>query len=539
MKVYDALAKALRNHPVDTVFGLIGDANLYMVDAFVRNYGGSYVAVTHENAAVLGAMGFAMVDGGFGVATVTHGPGLTNTVTALVEASKSQTPLVVICGDTPIEDRQHLQDISQREVVLPTGAGFEQVRTPRTSVEDLAIAIRRAVFERRPIVLNVPSEIQWLDVDYHQVNLLGTNPQAVMPDPSAIDRAIGIVSTVRRPIVLAGRGATGIEARSALLRFAKRIGAPLATTLRATSLFRDDPFDLGVFGTLSNSAGLEAILQSDCILAFGASLNRFTTATGSLLYKKRVIHCDIDPAAIGRFAPVDASVVGDVASVANTLIQWLDEAQIAVSDFRSDALAQSLLKLSTAEEPDDVSTNATVDLHTALHHLDRVIPPERTLVTDAGRFLREAFMSLHSHRPRGLIYSVASGSIGLGMGTAIGAACGSPQQPVVMVCGDGGLMLGGLSEFNTAVRHKLDLIVIVCNDGAYGAEHIQFRRKDMDPKLSLNDWPDFAPVANALGGTGITVRNREDLYAISGTIENRDRPVLIDLKLDPDHVMNF
>lgn len=539
MKVYDALAKALKDHGVDTVFGLIGDANLYMVDAFVRNYDGSFVAVAQESAAVLGAIGFAVITGNLGVATVTHGPGLTNTVTALVEASKSRTPVLLICGDTPTEDRQHLQDVPQRDVILSTGAGFEQVRSARTAIGDFAIAARRAIVERRPIALNVPTEFQWQDVDYLQVNMLVTNLQAVAPDPSALDRAIGIASTARRPIILAGRGAIRREAREALLRLAKRMGAPVATTLRATGLFNGEAFDLGVFGTLSNPVAVEAILRSDCILAFGASLNRFTTASGSYLDKKRVIHCDVDLAAIGRFSTVDAAVVGDVASVADTFIAWLDEAQVSPSGFRSEGLARSLSGSSSFEGYEDVSTEATVDLRTALRYLDQVIPSERTLVTDAGRFLREVFRSLHTPRPSAFMYMLAFGSIGLGMGTAIGAAYGAPGRPVVMVCGDGGFMLGGLTEFNTAVRHGVDLIVIVCNDGAYGAEHIQFRRKEMDPGISLHDWPDFAPVADALGGKGITVRNRADLEAIPAILEQRDRPVLIDLKIDPDLVMNF
>jgi thiamine pyrophosphate-dependent acetolactate synthase large subunit-like protein len=225
--------------------------------------------------------------------------------------------------------------------------------------------------------------------------------------------------------------------------------------------------------------------------------------------------------------------------VADTFIAWLDEAQVSPSGFRSEGLARSLSGSSSFEGYEDVSTEATVDLRTALRYLDQVIPSERTLVTDAGRFLREVFRSLHTPRPSAFMYMLAFGSIGLGMGTAIGAAYGAPGRPVVMVCGDGGFMLGGLTEFNTAVRHGVDLIVIVCNDGAYGAEHIQFRRKEMDPGISLHDWPDFAPVADALGGKGITVRNRADLEAIPAILEQRDRPVLIDLKIDPDLVMNF
>jgi thiamine pyrophosphate-dependent acetolactate synthase large subunit-like protein len=104
----------------------------------------------------------------------------------------------------------------------------------------------------------------------------------------------------------------------------------------------------------------------------------------------------------------------------------------------------------------------------------------------------------------------------------------------VLVAGDGGFMLGGLVEFVSAVRERLDLIVIVCNDNGYGAEYIQFRRKQMDPAMSLLHWPDFAPVAIALGGEGMTVRSEADLEAAVGAVKKRSRPLLIDLKLDPE-----
>jgi thiamine pyrophosphate-dependent acetolactate synthase large subunit-like protein len=122
------------------------------------------------------------------------------------------------------------------------------------------------------------------------------------------------------------------------------------------------------------------------------------------------------------------------------------------------------------------------------------------------------------------------------MGNAIGASFGAPGRPTLLVTGDGGFMLGGLAEFNTAVRHGVDLVVVLFNDAAYGAEHIQFRNKNMDPAISTFDWPDFGPVATALGGRGYTVRNLEQLDEALDAVQTRDRPVLIDIRIDPDKV---
>ena len=128
------------------------------------------------------------------------------------------------------------------------------------------------------------------------------------------------------------------------------------------------------------------------------------------------------------------------------------------------------------------------------------------------------------------------GAIGQGLQQAIGAGVAAPDRPVVLFTGDGGFMMGGINEFNTAVRLGLDMIVILANDSAYGAEHIQFLDRKMDPSLTQFDWPSFAEVATSLGGTGLEVRSAEDLEQAITAIEGRTGPILIDLKLDPNDV---
>ena len=166
MLLHEAAARALADHGITHVFGVIRDANLFMMDSFERVAGGHFVSVSNEAGGVLAANGFARTSGRLGVATVTHGPALTNTVTALVESVKDHTPVLLVAGDTAAVDRDNLQNIAQREVILTTGAGFEQVRAPHTVVEDVSVAVRRATVEKRPIVLNVPVEFQWHEVEY-------------------------------------------------------------------------------------------------------------------------------------------------------------------------------------------------------------------------------------------------------------------------------------------------------------------------------------------------------------------------------------
>lgn len=535
MLFHQAIAKALGDQGITTIFGVLGDANLYMMDSFERAAGGRFHSMSNEAGAVLAANGYARTSGRLGVATVTHGPALTNTITALVESVKDHTPVLLVAGDTAVVDRENFQKIPQRDVVLPSGAGFEQVRSPETVAEDVAVAVRRALLERRPIVLNVPIEFQWAEVEYTPDRVRWVRPQAVVPDPAALDDAVGIVASAKRPLVLAGQGASDPEAKAALVRLAHRIGAPLATTLRARDLFRGDPHNIGIAGTLSHEVAMDVIAQADCVIAFGASLNKWTTAEGSGLDGKKVVHVDIDRTAIERFSGVHAGVVGDAVPVAEAFVALLDEAEVKPTGFASPQLAE---RLATRDEHafQDTSTDTAVDIRTAMLKVEAAFPQDRTLVHDGGRFIFNAFKLLHVPEPRAYVHTVNYGSIGLGMGNAVGAWFGAPGRPVLLVTGDGGFMLGGLAEFNSAVRHKVDLVVVLFNDAAYGAEHIQFRNKGMDPSLSTFDWPDFGPVATALGGQGFTVRNLAELDEALAAIETRDRPILIDIKIDPDKV---
>jgi thiamine pyrophosphate-dependent acetolactate synthase large subunit-like protein len=162
------------------------------------------------------------------------------------------------------------------------------------------------------------------------------------------------------------------------------------------------------------------------------------------------------------------------------------------------------------------------------------LPPDRSVVVDGGRFMSVPVKRLDVPRPEQWSFpGRAFGAIGNALATAIGLGCARPETPTVAVVGDGGFMLGGLTEFNTAVRHGVDLITVVCNDGAYGAERDNLQGRGHDVGLSLIPWPDLAPVADALGGAGWTVRTAADLADLAKVIAERDRPLLIDVKLDP------
>ena len=529
LNMYEALACGLLDNGIKTLFGLIGDANLFLVQSYTEQSDAQFVPAVHEGSAVLMAHGYAHKTGNVGVATVTHGPALTNCITALTDAVRAKVSLVLMAGDTPTTNPQHLQNTDQRDVAKLCGAGFEQLQSPATANRDLARAIYRAKAERRPILFNMPADFMWQNAPYQSVVYPLFDTPAFAPEGDDVDEAVGMIASARRPLILAGKGA--IDAEDALIRLADRLEAPLATTLKAKGLFGAHPYCIDLCGTLSTPAGYDAIAKADCIVAFGASLNEWTTDHGKLFRGKRIVQVDTDAAAIGRTVHPDAALVADAGLTAANVLHWLEVAEIPGSGFTKELDPASLRAHDVPKQK--LSADGTVNFVNALTALEDALPSNRVLVTDGGRFMTEVWCRIGVNTPSDFFETTNFGSIGLGLQSAIGASVGAPDRPVVLFTGDGGFMMGGLAEFNTAVRLGLDLIVIICNDAAYGAEHIQLLDKKMDPANSTFDWPSFADVACSLGGTGIDVKSTEDFDKVRDALKNRSGPLLIDMHLDP------
>ncbi|MEO0750425.1 MAG: thiamine pyrophosphate-binding protein [Pseudomonadota bacterium] len=529
--VHQALAQSLADHDVGALFGLMGDANLFMVDHWVRAHGGRFISVAHEGSAVLMAMGYAHVTGGVGVATVTHGPAVTNCVTALVEGVKGRVPVVILAGDTPVDNPLHHQNVDQREVFKSTGAGFEQMRSPETAAQDLARVFYRAGAERRPVVLNMPVDMMWDSAGVQAAPLAPFSQPQGIAHSDMVDEAVGMIASARRPLILAGGGATG--AKDALIALADRLQAPLATTLKGKGLFNDHPHSIDIFGTLSTPAAYEVMAQSDCVVAFGAGLHYYTTDHGKLLKDKRLVQVDIDPAAIGRGMHPDAALISDAGPAAELILHWINEAEIAPSGFTTELDTATLRHHPV---PSDKTPEGHVNYIEALGRLEEALPKDRILVTDVGRFMTEIWARMSVPDPQSFIPATNFTCIGLGLQEAIGAAIAKPDRTVVACCGDGGFMLGGINELHTAIRLGLNMVIVVANDSAYGAEHIQFTHRQMDPSASHLDWPGFADVARAMGAKSVRVDSSKTLEDALEMLKTRDGVALIELVLDPEDV---
>ncbi len=532
MYMHQSIAQSVRDHGIETMFGLVGDANLFMANHFVNGCGGTMVPAAHEGGTVLMAQAYTQVTGNVGVATVTQGPGLTNCFTALREGVVARRSMVLLCGDTPVTAPFHPQNIDQREVVKATGAGFEQVKSPETAARDVATAFYRARKERRPIVVNIPSDFMWSEVEYETVIFPFHEAATVITEGPVHEEAIGMIASAKRPLILAGAGAVG--AKDKLIALAERLEAPLATTLKGTGLFAGHPNNIGYFGTLSTSEALDVIGAADCIIAFGAWMHFLTTDRGVLLKGKRVIQVNNSQSDIGTFYQPDAVLIADSGQTADNILYWMDEAEVVPSGFAKELPAHDIAAHPKGNP--EASSDGRINLEYALDRLNETLPENRIMLTDGGRYITEVWCRVGVPDPNSFHMSDNFAAIGQGMQQAIGAAHGDPSRPVVLFMGDGGFMMGGANEFNTAVRTGCDLIVIICNDSAYGAEHIQMLDRDMDPALTEFEWPCFADVSKSLGGQGVEVTSPAELEVAIKAIHARTGPIIVDLKLDPNKV---
>jgi acetolactate synthase-1/2/3 large subunit len=532
VKVYEGAAQALIEAGVDRLFGVMGDANMRMLADFMDRRPGAYVAAAHEAGAVTMADGYSRLAGRVGVASLTHGPGLTNAMTALTNAVRAHSQLVVLTGSTPPQ-REHIQEFDLRALAQAAGADYRRTSRPEFAVDDLLNAMRSATLRRQPVVLDIPLDQAHAPLTGygHQA---GPGPWAVertRPAEDRLDEALGVLLSADRPLILAGRGAVLSGARDELTALSEALAAPLATTVLARSYFAGHPLDLGIFGAQAHSLATKYIAQADCVLVLGAGLNMHTTASGDLVRGKALVQCDIDPGVAGSRQPTQVSVTADVRTFAQSLLAAVEQVGERPERSWTERARAELAEFDPAADFDDQGDDEFVDIRTAMVTLDRLLPADRALVTDAGHFMTAPWRHLGC-TSGAFAHSGSFGAIGLGLGTATGAAFAQPGRLTVAVVGDGGLMMS-LQELAVSVAHRLPLLIVVANDGCYSAEYRKLTEYGQNPEHSLLAWPSFAAVARAFGAEGEVVRSIADLGALKARLQDIQTPLLLDLRTDP------
>jgi thiamine pyrophosphate-dependent acetolactate synthase large subunit-like protein len=529
--VSEVVGATLAGLGVDTVFGLLGSGNAVVTNALVAG-GATYYAARHEGGATAMADGWARITGRVGAVSVHQGPGLTNTLTALAEAAKSRTPLLVLSGETPAAALRSNFRIDQHGLVESVGAIADRVHGPATAAADAARALRRAELERRPVVLMLPIDVQAMRVAAPGRALAAATPIPAPPAPRAdvVAEAAAILARAERPVILGGRGAVIADAGAPLEALGARIGALLATSAIAKGLFAGLPYALGISGGFATALAAELLPQADVILAFGATLNHWTTRHGTLIGSDAtVIQIDVAADAIGANRPVALGILGDARLTAVALLAALEPAV----GWRAPDLADRIATERWHDEPyEDAGSDTYIDPRTLSIALADLLPADVTVAVDSGHFLGYPSFYFDVSDARSWLFVNAFQAVGLGLGNAIGAAVARPGRVTVAALGDGGTFLA-LQELETAARLGLRLLVVIYDDCAYGAEVHHFRT--LGEEVALAQFPDIdiAAIARACGAAGIVVRRTGDLAAVADWLRDGTGPLVVDAKVDP------
>lgn len=543
-KAYEAIADALAMAGVERVFGVLGEDTAPLFVA-ASQCGIRYHAARHENQAVAMADGYSRVSGRLGVATVTGGPGFTNGLSAITTAARARSRLLLICGSgRPAEDED------DPAIMRVNGHRGLPKRFPHSRVlDDLGIAWFKpddtagavaatldAVARTRAGMATLLLGRRLLLDPVPAARLAAPRqPPARAPDPRAIaDIAdlLGQTWAVRRPLVLAGRGALVSDAGPALRRLAELTGALLATTVPAAGLFCGDDFDIGFCGTFATPVALNLIGEVDCVLSFGAGLNPFTTYDYTLFPKAQLVQVDSRPEELGRLMEPVLTVAADARLTAEALVAEVERRGHAATGFRTERTKASIAGYSSGAGLTDRSTPAHIDPNTLVLELDRILPPDRIVCTDAGQHMRFNMRHLTFRGGRNFVWGVEFGTVGLCLGLAIGAQVARPETPVIALVGDGGLMMA-LGDLETVRRLELPMLIVVNNDDGFGAEVNVLSSLGVDPALAKTPGPSFATIAGALGIPAAIVRTREDLNAArQWFLAGRPGPLLLDCRVN-------
>ena len=549
MKVSQAVGQTIARMGAAHVFGVVGSGNFRATNALLEAAGPDgqhpqFTATRHEMGAACMADAYARASGKLAVVTVHQGCGLSNALTGIGEAVKAHTPLLVISGDTPGGEYGSNFWIDQDAVIEGMGAIAERLHSPARAVTDTIRAITRAKMNRVPVVLSMPLDIQESELSKDQEQLLTNIAPPQLPAPAvasadAVASVTQMLADAQRPVILAGRG--GAQAVTPLCQVAELSGALLTTSAVGRGLFNEDPWHMDAMGGFATDGAAELVHEADLLVVFGAALNRWTTRDGTLLQNKTVIQIDDDATAFGKHYPVSATILGDAALTAQAIRDKLAESLDGTprTGYRTtqvkERLAASLHWRDQAyednSEPAVKSHRGKIDPRTLTNILDEMLPMDRVVAPDGGNF--NAYPAMHFRVPDNLGYSLSLGfqSIGLALSTVIGAAFALPDRIAIAGVGDGGFMMSHV-ELDTAVRHKIPLVVVVYNDDAYSAEVHHFIHETSNLDTVVFPETDIAAVARGYGCQAITVRQASDLDAVRNWVDGpRDRPLVIDAKI--------
>lgn len=530
-KVYEALASAFRAEGTEVLFALLGDGNMHFA-ASLTTAGVRGVYARHEHCACAMATMYANATGKVGVASVTCGPGLTQTMTALATAVQARIPLVVFAGESPIKAAFYNQHIDQAPLVVATGAHY----IAGHSLERMTDTARDAFFiartERRPVVLGVPLDMQQLALAAQAPYRPSTDfiPQFAkdLPNPDDVDKAVEAITAGGKVVVIAGKGVLWSGAEKECEQLADACSGMLATTLPVRGMFDHHPFGLGISGGYARAAGKKLLLEADVVVAVGTSLNNFTADSGKLFKNSKIIQIDTRPVGLkhGRKA-ADIYLHADAKEGLKAILDRLPPV-LPANGWRSDAIALEIAD-QAADRTEFPPQPDVVDPRDAVTAIDSVIPKDWEIVNSSGHCAYFA-AQLRGRKPENFNVIREFGAIGNGLSYAIGVAVAKPDKTIVLLDGDGSLMMHA-QELETVRRLGLRLLICVLNDGAYGSEIHKMHADGISDEGAVFGRGDLAAMARGFGLRGAKITSLDQFPTLFEAFRDAGAPELWDIHI--------
>jgi acetolactate synthase-1/2/3 large subunit len=545
------LIESLIEQGVDTIFGYPGGAMLNVYDELHKQQARiRHILTSHEQHAAHAADGYARSTGKVGVCMATSGPGATNLVTGIATAYMDSSPIVAITANVPnsLLGKDSFQEVDIAGVTMPIVKHNWIVK----DVHDLAEVVREAFIVAKsgrpgPVLIDLPKDVtaalaEWVPLADRLKSLSGaTQSRAerllakasqVRYTAEDIRTAVRLLSEARRPFLYAGGGVISSDACGELKTLAERLNSPVSLTLMGLGCFpQTHALCTGMIGMHGTVASNQAAQKADLLVAIGARFSdRVVSKVEKFAPQAKILHLDIDPAEINKNVKSEHWVIGDLKKVLAEILQNLP--QNTVSEWNGDIAEWK--KMVPAAHSRDVPLLPRF----IMEEVARKLGPETVVATDVGQHQMWAAQFYPLTRPRSFVSSGGLGTMGFGMGAAVGSKVGNPDRPVVLFSGDGSFRMNS-GELATLFNYHIPILIVVLNNQVLGMVR-QWQTLFYDERYAettLHRPPDFVKLADAYGQAGFRVEDEKGfLQALDGAtaILAEGRSVLIEARIDMD-----
>ena len=522
--------ECLKEQGVDTVFGYPGGTILNIYDELYSHPEIHHILTSHEQGAAHAADGYARATGKVGVCMATSGPGATNLVTGIATAYMDSSPVVAITANVgkSLLGKDSFQEVDIAGVVMPITKHSMIVK----NVADLANTLRRAFRIAQsgrpgPVLVDITKDVTAAKYEYEYKEPEKIERQVNTITEEALEEAAALIRQAKRPYIFVGGGAVISGASDEVRELAHKLQVPVCDSLMGKGVFPgDDPLYTGMLGMHGTKTSNLGVTKCDLLIVLGARFSdRVTGDTSRFAKKAKILQFDIDAAEINKNVVVDTCVIGDLKESLKRLNERLEPKEYPewLEEIRE------LEKRYPMKHEDGLTGPAVME------EIYRVTKGDAVITTDVGQHQMWAAQYYAYKEPRQLLTSGGLGTMGFGLGAAMGAKMGRPDQTVINIAGDGCFRMN-MNEIATLSRYRIPVIEVVINNHVLGMVRqwqTLFYKQRYSYKV-LDDATDFVKVAEALGAKGIRVTKKEEIAPAIEEAIAYGGPVVIDCQIDRD-----